>query len=354
MFYKHTGNFEDNDLEIHCEDLFPMDLGTSGWTEFKMTPDVTAYIADNLDLFDCETGLIHSHHTMGAFFSGQDTKTLQSEGNDTNCFVSLIVDTKGTYQAAITRKVQKQTEVMTKSLGTSYEFFGEGPVQTGENPMSESTRIVDEEIIEYFMLDVEREEVDNHLDYLDERFDEIEKAKATLIKPNHNFVYKGIDASKDTDKSYVPFNEASKKKPAEERQLKFWDDEELKEEVVIHDGIEDWIPDPDAVDKAVTQILLCSLLVNPKNVNLDNWVSRMDSYYDNFFKDIDAFNQWCDFIIQYVLDHFNDDTVPDSYFDYWDIYQSTIAFAIYTELEAYENNSKYIKEYLKNLESYII
>jgi hypothetical protein len=59
LFYKHTGNFENNDLVITCEDIFPMDLGSSGFTEFKMTPDVSAYIAQNIELFDCEMGLVH-------------------------------------------------------------------------------------------------------------------------------------------------------------------------------------------------------------------------------------------------------------------------------------------------------
>ena len=65
LFYKHSGTFENGDLEIICEDIYPMDLGTSGWTEFKMNEDVAAYMADNIDLFECETGLIHSHHSMG-------------------------------------------------------------------------------------------------------------------------------------------------------------------------------------------------------------------------------------------------------------------------------------------------
>lgn len=59
LFITHTGTFEDNDLVITCEDIYPMDLGTSGWTEFKMSEDVAAYMADNLELFDCEIGLVH-------------------------------------------------------------------------------------------------------------------------------------------------------------------------------------------------------------------------------------------------------------------------------------------------------
>lgn len=77
LFYKHQGTFEDKDLVITCEDIFPMDLGTAGWTEFKMNEDVTAYMAENIELFDCEMGLVHSHHQLGAYFSGQDNLMLQ-------------------------------------------------------------------------------------------------------------------------------------------------------------------------------------------------------------------------------------------------------------------------------------
>lgn len=64
LFYTHTGGFETNDLVITCEDIYPMDLGTSGYTEFSMAPEVSNYIANNIELFDCEMGLVHSHHSM--------------------------------------------------------------------------------------------------------------------------------------------------------------------------------------------------------------------------------------------------------------------------------------------------
>ena len=59
LFYRHTGSFEDNDLEIHCEDIYPMDLGSSGFTQFRMDETVAGYIADNIELFDCDVNLIH-------------------------------------------------------------------------------------------------------------------------------------------------------------------------------------------------------------------------------------------------------------------------------------------------------
>lgn len=65
LFYTHSGSFETNDLIITCQDIFPMDLGNATFTEFKMSEDVTAYIAENMDtLWECETGLVHSHHSM--------------------------------------------------------------------------------------------------------------------------------------------------------------------------------------------------------------------------------------------------------------------------------------------------
>lgn len=59
LFYTHTGSFEQNNLVLTCQDIYPMDLGTTGFTEFHMTPDVTHYMADHLELFNCEIGNVH-------------------------------------------------------------------------------------------------------------------------------------------------------------------------------------------------------------------------------------------------------------------------------------------------------
>jgi hypothetical protein len=46
-----------------------MDLGSGTFTSFKMSEDVATYIAQNPELFDCEIGILHSHHTMGKLFA---------------------------------------------------------------------------------------------------------------------------------------------------------------------------------------------------------------------------------------------------------------------------------------------
>ena len=64
LFYTHSGSYEDGNLEIRCVDIFPMDIGSSTYTEFDMSPDVIAYMTDHPELLDCQTGLVHSHNVM--------------------------------------------------------------------------------------------------------------------------------------------------------------------------------------------------------------------------------------------------------------------------------------------------
>lgn len=59
LFTSHTGSFENNNLVITCEDIYPMDLGSPGFTQFKMDETVAGYIADNIELFNCDIQLVH-------------------------------------------------------------------------------------------------------------------------------------------------------------------------------------------------------------------------------------------------------------------------------------------------------
>ena len=365
LFIKHTGSFEDNNLVITCEDLYPMDLGTTGWTEFKMNEDVTSYMAENIELFECDLSLVHSHHTLGAFISGQDAKTLQVEGNDTNCFVSLIVDTRGTYVAAITRKIQRHREVVTKDLGTSYEFFGEGAIATEENPISEVKQIINDEVIQYFMLDVEVEKVDNPLSYLDDRFEEIEARKKPAVSTTTTRVYdpkKGdttvIDNrnyGSDYDEDFFSWLHKDKKDVPKEQNL--FSEKELAEMEVAPTEDANWAPDLNDIKKAVCRMVTCSLILNTEKFDLKQWiVKHMDNMYkkiffDNTISGVNSLDQWADFIVEYTLDTFpitEEATGMDI-----DEVNAAIAMALYNELDQYDESSKYIRIYLDTLERYI-
>lgn len=59
LFYTPKGSFEDNTLEIVCNDIFIMDVGNSTYTEFDMNPEVISYMAEHPELLDNQVGLIH-------------------------------------------------------------------------------------------------------------------------------------------------------------------------------------------------------------------------------------------------------------------------------------------------------
>ena len=287
-----------------------------------------------------------SHHSLGAFFSGQDIKTLNIEGDDTNCFVSLIVDTKGTYQAAITRKVQSKIEVTTKSLGKSYEFFGEGSIVTEEDPMSETTQVVDKEVIEYFMLDVQREVVNNPLEYLDKRFDEIEKSKEIYKKPlsSPDNLWK-----LDTYKNNKPLDWNYCSKTTTE--LPLFSDVEVEET----DNLEslDFAPDPNTIHEMVVRMVMCSLAFKvDSKFDFKQWITRhMDKVYSNIFLTQDSFRAWCDFIVEYSVENYSDTSDSSQYLSLDELYM-LVADAMINELTPFKSN-KYINEYCKSLHYYL-
>lgn len=97
LFYKIVeGSVEEPEkLVILADYVYPMDVGTSGWTEFNYSGWIDAYDVLPLmedDVMVYKPGLIHSHHVMEAFFSGTDTNTLHEQAPDYNYFLSLIVN----------------------------------------------------------------------------------------------------------------------------------------------------------------------------------------------------------------------------------------------------------------------
>lgn len=373
LFTTYEGTFEDHNLVITCKDIFPMASGSGGWTEFTMNEDVAAYMAENLDLFNCEQMLIHSHHTLGAFFSGQDVKTLQDQGNDKNCFVSLIVDTRGQYVAAITRKVHSKKTVTTNILDGEYEFFGEGTKTLSKG--SETSTEIEDTVIQYFMLDVERHEVDNPLAYLDDRFEEIE-ARSTRLNTAEEINKKlGIARMYDPNNIIPSPEEVSQYRQKQAQQLDlfkeaFADDgkpssyqaeydrnvsefEEIYRNVSI---------DENALKAAVARILCCSLIINPDKVDLKQWVTRnMEKVYRNLFESGEeaqldtSFEEYADGIIEWTILHFPmvdyPATLNPDLYDMESLEYAIVARAIEERMLSYGSN-KYIKYYCKELERY--
>ena len=70
LFYSMTGSIKDpENCGITLEYILPMDVGTSGYTEYQITGKVTKFMREN-DALEKEwkMGHIHSHHSMSKQF----------------------------------------------------------------------------------------------------------------------------------------------------------------------------------------------------------------------------------------------------------------------------------------------
>lgn len=128
LFYKYKGCFKNNSIKFTAVDFLVLDIGSNTHTEFTESPDIISYMCTN-ELIDCQLGLIHSHNSMKAFFSGEDSNTLASEGSVRNHFLSLIINNDGGYVATITRRVKLESP---KTVIT-YNTFGNNEVKQSVN-----------------------------------------------------------------------------------------------------------------------------------------------------------------------------------------------------------------------------
>lgn len=177
LFYKVEGSFNDGSLNVVCVDFCLCDIGTSTYTEFETKPEVITYMCDN-DLLDCYIGLLHSHQRMNSFFSGTDTDTLKLEGSSMPHFVSLIVNNKGEYTAAITSRI---TRWFRGTVDESVDAFG-GGTESSSTPME---KIFSDVCIRYNYLNITVER-DSWYNYITDRIQSIQEEKTvkspTLVK----------------------------------------------------------------------------------------------------------------------------------------------------------------------------
>lgn len=63
LFYTVEGNFEDRSLTIYAKDFYVQDKGEATYTEFQNDVSLAGYMVDH-ELWECYTGLCHSHNVM--------------------------------------------------------------------------------------------------------------------------------------------------------------------------------------------------------------------------------------------------------------------------------------------------
>jgi hypothetical protein len=369
LFYRVTGSFEEMNLEVTAFDFLLQDIGTSTYTEFNMSPDVVAYMVDNPELLDENVyqGLMHSHHTMGAFFSGTDDATLREEGSDRTHFLSLIIDTRGTYQAAITRVVEEE---MTATGSAKFITFNE---QEANQPISYTFK---RKRLESFMLNVQRPQLPNPYLELSQRIEEVQRQKAEAAKKtipattyggtygNGSYVgYGGYGRYRDDDPytwpaerktpattptyqatvgrgNVVSINKAAEVVPPVEKE------QEIEEEPLSVDYSAYVIPE-DVLMKAARELLSGSI-TETLDGTLEEISEAMVEKYKARFPDIALFEAWVashvEFIVYYTETYLNVDD---------DTQAALLANALSDELAKLPAN-EYVLSMIGHLENYVI
>lgn len=330
VFYTVEGSFKDKNLKINAIDFFLQDIGSATYTMFEQSPDLVAYMCDNPELLNegVYQGLMHSHHTMGAFFSGTDYATLKEEGNERSHFLSLIVDTKGTYEACITRKVAKKATV--SGISESYTFNGEKVVE-------KYNRAIDNTVLEYYVLKIHRPATCNP--ELDCRIEELLKKK--------NEVKVSCDYTGPLwNNAYYPQKNISKTVMQGEKEKSYAID---VTNIKADDSVIQWL----------TAQLIAGDITYSENANLEELYKTMNKRFDNRFSCMEFFKAWASSIVEYIV-YYNEpeeilasnkdlDKVDD------DALASLTAQKIIEKLQDIESakDNEYINCYINLLNNYI-
>lgn len=364
LFYKVEGAFEDKSLTIRCVDLFQMDIGSSTYTEFNVSPDMATYMVDHPELLEegIYQGLIHSHNNMATFFSGTDTATLSAEGNDMAHFVSLIVNNEGKYTAGVTRKYK-----CVQTVSEKYTY----PTWNGEVKEGVETFDIEEEKLEWFNLDIVFEDAtDDFETEMMERLKEIKESKKKVVTP----VYKGYPQYGNYGKNIAPTKEVGstfpmdkdkyyeeegrgwykakevKQLPAKQGELPFEQPEE--ENLDIPYGVV--TVDADIVQSIVRQLVTSSIIIsNESAVDVKKWANSMESLYRRRFGSVKEFEYFASNYVDYLINYTYDEDVMAVINNDDSTMAALLAHDVREELEKLPKNP-WLSVYIKLMDDYII
>jgi proteasome lid subunit RPN8/RPN11 len=365
LFYTIEGNFKDNNIEVICEDLLIMDVGSKTFTEFEENADIVSYMVDN-HLLETKRGLIHSHNTFSTFFSSTDQETLLSEGLKRDNFVSLIVNNEGNYSASITRKC---TSIITAKYTSTYDF--ENTSIDYESKYKDSTNT----FIEYFKLDITIEGAQVITNIID-RFKALKEKKIIPIATSKpSYPLNGIIANSNTSiNSNTSVNTNIKSVYSPYVSTKYLEQDSSDFDTVAYNN--NYLPKTftdkneeteslknildikypiNTVNLLIKQLVTGSILYNNNSSSLLSLVQAMPAAYKKRFGGDDEgfqlYQNWVQTYVEFLL--YNTDVL--------DIYDpdencAIIANNILKELEKIpeKDSNDYLEEIIETLRNYIL
>lgn len=93
LFYSVTDDIDlPSKFQITLEYIFLMDKGTGGSTEYDYDEELIDFRIENPESLEWKIGHIHSHNSMGTYFSTTDTEELEDNVKFHNYYLSVIVN----------------------------------------------------------------------------------------------------------------------------------------------------------------------------------------------------------------------------------------------------------------------
>ena len=103
LFYSIEGSIKNPaTFKITLEDILPLDMGTAAYTTYQLDDRFIDYLEEDWDVRTTwKVGHIHSHNSMGVFFSGTDWSELEDNAPNHNFYLSLIVNNWMDFEAKV-------------------------------------------------------------------------------------------------------------------------------------------------------------------------------------------------------------------------------------------------------------
>lgn len=364
IFYKEEGSFAENNLVIRVVDLFLMDIGVATYTEYSDSPDIISYMIEK-DLLDTRIGLVHSHNNMETFFSGTDTATLKQEAMNHDHFVSLIVNNRGTYSAAVTtvfnskfkEKVEEEYsyntfdgETITGTDSYEEEYVEKTILWSKMNIIIEGNTYNDDEILE-------------RMDYISKEKERIKIANAKVatatkvaIPLNTTRVENAAQTAKTVLKSIRPEDDdplMGKNKGSEAFVINFPKGEEpvFDQDADVPQIDYDITISDELVDLIAKKLVTGSILVPENNkIDLSKFIPSMEGMYNKVFPSIESYDFFIGSFIESIIFDVKDEHIigfPD------DVVAAIVAQSLVLELTQYPTN-KYLEVIIDNLTNFVI
>ena len=299
LFYEYEGSWKENNLVIKVIDFYLQDIGNTGYTVFEQTPDVAGYRVDK-ELLTAKMGLIHSHHNMAAFFSGTDLNTLASEALDHDHFVSLIVNNKRKYVAAITavELIEKKCTVKEKNKFITFEGVEEViEYEEYEDELKENKII-------YTELEIEIKEYEDSNFELIGRIEELKTKKINSVKNSYESFHNRFDNTynpkvDNISNEYQQLNLFSK--PVENTNPFNGFDDKI-EELKNTNNVNLVEVNPSLIEHKVKQIITLSRLLPKSNqLPIHSFIKRFDNYCKESFGGMNEFTGFLSFYLEDII-----------------------------------------------------